>query len=178
MEFSNRSSLRTQGPIRRGLSLRHSSRGLFSLLRPGVMGPCVRRDDLLRDCTRPRPINVRLNSVIFDSPASKSELRSSRPNGRGSPPAMLLQLNLNSSALEHDREKWVPVFPKRSCSSKKMERAAFLAATTLRKRFDSVCDQRYPTRLSARQPTSQKSASSRVASLKIAISSASRAGVA
>src|SRR5260370_39073006 len=69
MEFSNRSSLRTQGPIRRGLSLRHSSRGLFSLLRPGVMGPCVRRDDLLRDCTRPRPINVRLNSVICDSPA-------------------------------------------------------------------------------------------------------------
>src|ERR1700730_6076997 len=55
MEFSNESSLRTQGPIRRGLSLRHSSRGLFSLLRPGVMGPCVRRDDLLRDCTRPRP---------------------------------------------------------------------------------------------------------------------------
>src|SRR5258707_8756187 len=48
MEFSNRSSLRTQGPIRRGLSLRHSSRGLFSLLRPGVMGPCVRRDDVLR----------------------------------------------------------------------------------------------------------------------------------
>src|SRR5258708_15583135 len=31
MEFSNRSSLRTQGPIRRGLSLRHSSRGLYSL---------------------------------------------------------------------------------------------------------------------------------------------------
>ena len=55
MEFSNESSLRTQGPIRRGLSLRHLSRGLFSLLRPGVMGPCVRRDDLLRDCTRPRP---------------------------------------------------------------------------------------------------------------------------
>ena len=56
---------------RRGLSLRHSSRGLFSLLRPGVMGPCVRRDDLLRDCTRPRPINVRLNSVICDSPAAR-----------------------------------------------------------------------------------------------------------
>src|SRR6202171_4518718 len=36
MEFSNESSLRTQGPIRRGLSLRHLSRGLFSLLRPGV----------------------------------------------------------------------------------------------------------------------------------------------
>src|SRR5258705_6234995 len=52
----SRSSLRTQGPQRerkrssrrRGLSLRHSSRGLFSLLRPGVMGPCVRRDDVLR----------------------------------------------------------------------------------------------------------------------------------
>src|ERR1700681_3819384 len=84
IEFSNESSLRTQGSIRRGLSLRHVSRGLFSLLRPGVMGPCVRSDDLLRDCTRPR-INVRLNSVICDSPASergsnfariaKSELR-------------------------------------------------------------------------------------------------------
>src|SRR5713101_387277 len=101
MEFSNMSSLRTQGPIRRGLSLRHSSRGLFSLLRPGVMGPCVRRDDLLRDCTRPQPINVRLNSVICDSlalageggdhkhrtretptPDPKSELRSSRPRKR------------------------------------------------------------------------------------------------
>jgi hypothetical protein len=57
----------------RGLSLRHSSRGLFSHLRPGVMGPCVRRDDLLRDCTRPRPINVRLNSVICDSLAACGE---------------------------------------------------------------------------------------------------------
>jgi hypothetical protein len=36
----------------------------------------------------------------------------------------------------------------------------------------------YSTRWPARQPISQKSASSRVASLKIAISSASRAGVA
>jgi len=35
----------------------------------------------------------------------------------------------------------------------------------------------YPTRPPARQPISQKSASSRVASLKITISSASRAGV-
>src|SRR5713226_3053903 len=26
----------------------------FSLLRPGVMGPCVRRDDPLRGCARPR----------------------------------------------------------------------------------------------------------------------------
>jgi hypothetical protein len=42
-------------------------------LRPGVMGPCVRRDDLLRDCMRPRPINVRLNSVICDSPAACGE---------------------------------------------------------------------------------------------------------
>jgi hypothetical protein len=33
----NESSLRTQGPIRRGLSFLHWSRGLFSLLRPGVM---------------------------------------------------------------------------------------------------------------------------------------------
>jgi hypothetical protein len=32
------------------------------------MGPCVRRDGLLRDCTRPRPINVPLNSAICDSP--------------------------------------------------------------------------------------------------------------
>jgi hypothetical protein len=48
----------------------------FSLLRPGVMGPCVRRDDPLRACARPRPINARLNSVICDSPAqgSKREL--------------------------------------------------------------------------------------------------------
>src|SRR5260370_18334268 len=37
------------------------------------MGPCVRRDGLLRDCTRPRPINVRLNSVICDSPAPRRE---------------------------------------------------------------------------------------------------------
>ena len=43
----NESSLRTQGPIRRGLSVRRWSRGLFLLLRPGVMGPSVRRDDLL-----------------------------------------------------------------------------------------------------------------------------------
>src|SRR5712675_214514 len=50
----NESSLRTQGPIRRGLSFRHWSRGLFSLLRPGVMGPCVRRDDPLRDRARTR----------------------------------------------------------------------------------------------------------------------------
>src|SRR5713101_4539012 len=39
------------------------SRGLFSLLRPGVMGPCVPRDDPLRACARPRLINARLNSV-------------------------------------------------------------------------------------------------------------------
>jgi len=39
---------------RRGLSFRHWSRGRFSLFRPGVMGPCVRRDDLLRDPTRPQ----------------------------------------------------------------------------------------------------------------------------
>src|SRR6202171_5126866 len=50
MEFSyalriNESSLRTQGPIPRGLSFRHWSKGLSSLLKPGVMGPCVRRDD-------------------------------------------------------------------------------------------------------------------------------------
>jgi hypothetical protein len=50
----NESSLRTQGPIRRGLSFLHGSRGLFSLLKPGVMGPCVRRDDPLRDCAKPR----------------------------------------------------------------------------------------------------------------------------
>src|SRR3981189_2132107 len=40
------------------------------------------------------------------------------------------------------RKKWVPVFPKRSCSSKKMERAALLAATTFRKRSGLVCGQR------------------------------------
>src|SRR5260370_23994394 len=51
----NESSLRTQGPIRRGLSFLHWTRGLFSLLGPGVMGPCVRRDDPLRDCAKPRP---------------------------------------------------------------------------------------------------------------------------
>src|SRR5258707_11066266 len=37
----NESSLRTQGPIRRGLSFLHWSRGLLSLLRPGVMRPGV-----------------------------------------------------------------------------------------------------------------------------------------
>src|SRR5260370_28282911 len=51
----NESSLRTQGPIRRGLSFWRWRRGLFSLLRPGVMGPCVRRDDPLKACVRPRP---------------------------------------------------------------------------------------------------------------------------
>src|SRR5258708_9459675 len=51
----NESSLRTQGPIQRGLSFLHWSRGLFSLLGPGVMGPCVRRDDPLRACARPLP---------------------------------------------------------------------------------------------------------------------------
>lgn len=40
------------------------------------------------------------------------------------------------------------------------------------------CQKGYSKRRPARQPISQKSASSRVASLKIAISSASRAGVA
>jgi hypothetical protein len=48
------SSRRTPGPIPRGLSFRHCRRGLFSLLRPGVMGPCVRRDDPLRDCASSR----------------------------------------------------------------------------------------------------------------------------
>src|SRR5450631_1554149 len=48
----NESSLRTQGPIRRGLSFWRWSRGLFSLFRPGVMGPCVRRDDPLRELVR------------------------------------------------------------------------------------------------------------------------------
>src|SRR5260370_42700194 len=49
----NESSLRTQGPIPRGLSFRHRSRGLFSLLRPGAMGPCVRRDDERVECSPP-----------------------------------------------------------------------------------------------------------------------------
>src|SRR5467141_3351515 len=66
----NESSLRTQGPIRRGLSFLHWSRGLLSLLRPGVMGPCVRRDDPPRDCAKPRH---RLKLVICDSPARKRE---------------------------------------------------------------------------------------------------------
>ena len=48
----NESSLRTQGPIRRGLLFRHWSKGLSLLLKPGVMGPCVRRDDPLRDRAR------------------------------------------------------------------------------------------------------------------------------
>src|SRR5260370_25190325 len=39
------SSLRTQGPIRCGDSFRQWVEGLFTSLRPGVMGPCVRRDD-------------------------------------------------------------------------------------------------------------------------------------
>src|SRR5258707_11435856 len=75
----NESSLRTQGPQRerklrssrrRGLSFLHWSRGLLSLLRPGVMGPCVRRDDPPRDCAKPRH---RLKLVICDSPARKRE---------------------------------------------------------------------------------------------------------
>src|SRR6267378_1670327 len=66
----NESSLRTQGPIRRGLSFLHWSRGLLSLLRPGVMGPCVRRDDPPRDCAKPRH---RLKLVICDSPALAGE---------------------------------------------------------------------------------------------------------
>src|SRR5216683_5452059 len=53
--FDGSSSLRTQGPIRRGLSFRQWSKGLSSLLMPGVMGPCVRRDDPLRACTRTCP---------------------------------------------------------------------------------------------------------------------------
>src|SRR5882762_11562545 len=68
----NESSLRTQGPIRRGLSFLHWSRGLLSLLRPGVMGPCVRRDDPPRDCAMPRH---RLKLVICDSPALAGEGR-------------------------------------------------------------------------------------------------------
>ena len=75
----NESSLRTQGPQRerklrssrrRGLSFLHWSRGLLSLLRPGVMGPCVRRDDPPRDCAKPRH---RLKLVICDSPALAGE---------------------------------------------------------------------------------------------------------
>ncbi|MGY4573747.1 hypothetical protein ACVWY5_006817 [Bradyrhizobium sp. USDA 3256] len=45
-------------------------------------------------------------------------------------------------------------------------------------RSQEESDSLYSTRWPARQPISQKSASSRVASLKIAISSVSRAGVA
>src|SRR6266478_6029110 len=71
------SSLRTQGPIRRGLSFRHWSKGLSSLLRPGVMGPCVRRDDPLRE----------LELVICDNPARKREREqeASRVNSRHDP---------------------------------------------------------------------------------------------
>jgi hypothetical protein len=54
LHFSG-SSLRTQGPIRRGLSFWRWSRDLSSSLRPGMMGPCVRRDDPLRARARPRP---------------------------------------------------------------------------------------------------------------------------
>ena len=48
-------------------------RPFFSLLRPGVMGPCVRRDDPLRDCARPRPYQPTLSLVICDSPALAGE---------------------------------------------------------------------------------------------------------
>jgi len=51
----NKSSLRTQGPQRERKALIAAARTLvsalvqrpFSPLRPGVMGPCVRRDDPL-----------------------------------------------------------------------------------------------------------------------------------
>src|SRR6266436_7728055 len=59
------SSLRTQGPIRRGLSFRHWSKSLSSLLRPGVMGPCVRRDDPLKRYV--------YENSICDSPAARGE---------------------------------------------------------------------------------------------------------
>src|SRR6266853_5611489 len=60
----NESSLRTQGPQRerncahRGVAdSRFGTRAaaFYSLLMPGVMDPCVRRDDPLRDRARPRP---------------------------------------------------------------------------------------------------------------------------
>src|SRR5216684_2857760 len=61
----------------------HWSRGLFSLLRPGVMGPCVRRDDLLRVCSRPRPHQRAAQLVICDSPAlagrGKTKERPAKP---------------------------------------------------------------------------------------------------
>ncbi len=43
------SSLRTQGPIRCGLTFWRSCDGLFLTSTPGVMGPCVRRDDVWGD---------------------------------------------------------------------------------------------------------------------------------
>src|SRR6266705_3351117 len=60
----NESSLRTQGPQRErncahrgGADSRFctGAEAFFSLLGPGVMGPCVRRDDPLRDCAKPQP---------------------------------------------------------------------------------------------------------------------------
>ena len=38
------------------------------------MGPCVRRDDPLRDCARPRPYQPTLSLVICDSPAWRGEV--------------------------------------------------------------------------------------------------------
>src|SRR5216684_612767 len=73
----NESSLRTQGPIRRGISFWRWSRGLFSLLRPGVMGPCVRRDDPLRACETTIAYRQTLNHV------NESSLRTQGPIRRG-----------------------------------------------------------------------------------------------
>src|SRR5712691_5014888 len=41
---------------------------------------------------------------------------------RGKRSGLPRNLVQRSAGLEHDPEKWVPVFPKRSCSNKKIER--------------------------------------------------------
>jgi len=73
------SSLRPQGPIRRGLTFWRKCNGLSSILTPGIMGPCVRRDDvdgLLRRFVAPQAaVIVRLDRTIQYAAASRFVLR-------------------------------------------------------------------------------------------------------
>jgi hypothetical protein len=69
------SSLRTQGPIRRGVSLSAGRRGLSSLVTPGVMGPGVRRDDGLK-----RHVTSRSRGAM--RPKFSRSFRSSENRGR------------------------------------------------------------------------------------------------
>ena len=95
----------------------------------------------------------------------------------------LKKLAVDESALLKLLHRWREEAAKAGHQIKRIECGGVARAPDLPPRQDAVTlSTRYPvsdysTRWPARQPISQKSASSRVASLKITISSASRAGV-